>query len=222
MSALPPCPKCHSEFTYEDGAQLVCPECAHEWNDAEPAHDSDELIVKDANGNLVNGTKGVQLTSAVTANGIETVSITTDQLHADTNATTQDGGLLLTLTSDAVQTLNLTSATTLIPYFFVAAYGLMIAKRGETYDVRPQERTRDLVLASLAVAYTVFMIYAGGLKFIILSAVLFAPGTILYFIARREQGKPVFEKTSDWVTFFTIVAAGIYGVYGLLSGAISI
>ena len=33
--------------------------------------------------------------------------------------------------------LNLTSATTLIPYLLVAAYGLMIAKRGETYDVRP-------------------------------------------------------------------------------------
>ena len=48
--------------------------------------------------------------------------------------------------------LNLTSATTLIPYLFVAAYGLMIAKRGETYDVRPEERQRDLILASLAVA----------------------------------------------------------------------
>ena len=32
MSALPPCPKCNSEYTYEDGAQLVCPECAHEWS----------------------------------------------------------------------------------------------------------------------------------------------------------------------------------------------
>jgi protein PhnA len=31
MSALPKCPKCHSEFTYEDGAMFVCPECAHEW-----------------------------------------------------------------------------------------------------------------------------------------------------------------------------------------------
>jgi len=118
--------------------------------------------------------------------------------------------------------LNLTSATTLIPYLFVAAYGLMIAQRGETYDVRPEERQRDLILASLAVLYTLFMIYAGGLKFILLSAVLFAPGTVLYFIARREQGKPVFEKTSDWVTFGVIVAAGIYGVYGLATGAISI
>ncbi len=117
--------------------------------------------------------------------------------------------------------LNLTSATTLIPYLFVAAYGLMLAKRGETYEVRPEERRRDVILAACAVAYTVFMIYAGGLKFILLSAVLFAPGTVLYFIARREQGKPVFEKSSDWVTFGAIVATGSYGVYGLATGNIT-
>ena len=118
--------------------------------------------------------------------------------------------------------LNLTSATTLIPYLFVAAYGLMIAQRGETYDVRPEERQRDRILATLAVAYTIFMIYAGGLKFILLSAVLFGPGTVLYFVARREQGKKVFDKASDWITFGVIVAAAVYGVYGLATGAISI
>ena len=118
--------------------------------------------------------------------------------------------------------LNLTSATTLIPYLFVAAYGLMIAQRGETYDQRPQERQRDLILASLATLYTLFMIYAGGLKFILLSAVLFSPGTLLYFWARREQGKPVFNKPSDWVVFGIIVAGAIYGIYGLATGSISI
>jgi len=118
--------------------------------------------------------------------------------------------------------LNLTSATTLIPYLFVAAYGLMIARRGETYDLRPEERQRDLILASLAVLYTLFMIYAGGLKFILLSAVLFGPGTVLYFWARREQGKAVFEKTSDWVTFGVIMAAAVYGIYGIATGSISL
>jgi arginine:ornithine antiporter/lysine permease len=118
--------------------------------------------------------------------------------------------------------LNLTSATTLIPYFLVAAYGLMIARRGETYEARPQERGRDLVLAGIAVAYTVFMLYAGGLKYILLAAILFAPGTVLYYIARREQGLPVFGKTSDWILFGVIVAAAVYGVYGLATGAISL
>ncbi len=118
--------------------------------------------------------------------------------------------------------LNLTSATTLIPYFFVAAYGLMIAKRGETYDVRPGERQRDLILAGLAVAYTIFMLYAGGLRYILLAGILFAPGTILYYIARREQGLSMFTKASDWVVFGVIVAAAIYGVYGLATGSIAI
>jgi arginine:ornithine antiporter/lysine permease len=118
--------------------------------------------------------------------------------------------------------LNLTSATTLIPYFLVAAYGLMIAQRGETYDTRPQGRQRDVVMGGVAVLYTLFMLYAGGLKYILLAAILFAPGTVLYFIARREQRKPVFDKTSDWVIFGVILAAGIYGVYGLATGAMSI
>lgn len=50
---FPPCPKCQSEYTYTDNDMYICPECAHEWNDAEPVADIDELIVKDANGNLL-------------------------------------------------------------------------------------------------------------------------------------------------------------------------
>ena len=43
---LPHCPKCNSEYTYEDNGMFICPECAHEWNDAEPSQDADVLIVK--------------------------------------------------------------------------------------------------------------------------------------------------------------------------------
>ena len=32
MENLPNCPKCNSEYTYEDGSLLVCPECAYEWS----------------------------------------------------------------------------------------------------------------------------------------------------------------------------------------------
>lgn len=55
MSSLPSCPKCNSEYTYEDGAQLICPECAHEWpkNAAETSGDDEVLIVRDTNGNVL-------------------------------------------------------------------------------------------------------------------------------------------------------------------------
>jgi protein PhnA len=54
MSSLPPCPQCQSVFTYEDGNQYVCPECAHEWSQ-EAAVDSAEQarVWKDANGNVL-------------------------------------------------------------------------------------------------------------------------------------------------------------------------
>lgn len=57
MSNLPNCPKCNSEYTYEDRNLLVCPECAHEWTlEPEAEHDQETKIVKDANGNvLVDG-----------------------------------------------------------------------------------------------------------------------------------------------------------------------
>ncbi|MBA1204626.1 alkylphosphonate utilization protein [Pseudomonas capeferrum] len=53
MSTLPPCPKCNSEYTYEDGSQLVCPECAHEWSVTEAEAASDDVVKKDAVGNVL-------------------------------------------------------------------------------------------------------------------------------------------------------------------------
>ncbi|CAM3723914.1 zinc ribbon domain-containing protein YjdM [Ectopseudomonas alcaliphila] len=54
MTALPPCPKCNSEYTYEDGDQLVCPECAHEWKAGENADAGDDArVIKDSVCNLL-------------------------------------------------------------------------------------------------------------------------------------------------------------------------
>ena len=48
MSELPPCPKCQSSFTYEDGALLMCPECGHEWSPEAPVEAGP--VWRDSNG----------------------------------------------------------------------------------------------------------------------------------------------------------------------------
>ncbi|CUH92792.1 zinc ribbon domain-containing protein YjdM [Herbinix luporum] len=54
MSVLPNCPSCNSEYTYEDGNILVCPECAYEWTlEMQDIKDNNDII-KDANGNELN------------------------------------------------------------------------------------------------------------------------------------------------------------------------
>ncbi|PRD13713.1 zinc ribbon domain-containing protein YjdM [Pantoea coffeiphila] len=53
MQTLPPCPKCHSEYSWQDGDMLNCPECGHVWADGADSGTDEGLIVKDANGNLL-------------------------------------------------------------------------------------------------------------------------------------------------------------------------
>ncbi len=52
MIELPPCPQCSSAYTYEMGALLVCPECAHEWSATDESTDT-APVIKDAVGNVL-------------------------------------------------------------------------------------------------------------------------------------------------------------------------
>jgi protein PhnA len=55
MSELPGCPKCGSQYTYEDRELYVCPECAHEWPQNAAADETEtERSITDANGNVLN------------------------------------------------------------------------------------------------------------------------------------------------------------------------
>lgn len=71
MADLPPCPKCNSEFTYEDRALLVCPECGHEWS--ETSASSEEGGVKDANGNTLSDGDSVVVIKDLKVKGTSSV-----------------------------------------------------------------------------------------------------------------------------------------------------
>ena len=121
--------------------------------------------------------------------------------------------------------LKMTSAMTLVPYLLVAAYGCKLAWTGETYGegggAGNPGRRRDGLCAAIATVYAAGMLYAGGATFLLLSALLYAPGTWLYFYARREQQKRVF--TAAELTVFGVIAiAAAAALYALQSGAITI
>ena len=53
--SLPVCPECQSEHTYELGALLVCPMCAHEWAaaDATASGPDGPRVITDSVGNVL-------------------------------------------------------------------------------------------------------------------------------------------------------------------------
>ncbi len=131
--------------------------------------------------------------------------------------------LILTLFARYAFTLalELTSSMTLIPYLLVAGYALKLVWRKETYEREPGERRRDLIIAGVAVIYTAWLLYAAGMRFLLLSAVIYAPGTLLYIMARREQHQFVFTPR-ERIAFAAAGIAAVVGVYGIASGTIPV
>jgi protein PhnA len=74
MVDLPNCPKCNSEYTYEDGSLFVCPECSHEWSlELEAENSEDSKVIKDANGNFLNDGDSVSVIKDLKVKGTSLV-----------------------------------------------------------------------------------------------------------------------------------------------------
>jgi arginine:ornithine antiporter/lysine permease len=131
--------------------------------------------------------------------------------------------LLVTLTSeDALNfMLDLCTSLALIPYLLTAAYALKLVVTGDTYESDRRNRRKQAIVATVATIYTVFLVYAAGLKFLVLGCVIYAPATILYVMARRENNQRLFT-TAEAVLCAALVLGGIVGVIGLATGAITI
>lgn len=74
MSQFPPCPLCHSAYTYEDDSQYICPECGHEWHkqtEAEPS--AADKVIRDANGNVLQDGDSVTVIKDLKVKGASAV-----------------------------------------------------------------------------------------------------------------------------------------------------
>ncbi|KUN19878.1 arginine-ornithine antiporter [Streptomyces antibioticus] len=122
--------------------------------------------------------------------------------------------LVVTLFSDDAFNfaLDLTSALTLIPFLLAAAFAVKIGRRG------PRGR---LAIAVIATVYTAFLIYAAGLKFVLVSFIIYAPATVLFVMARKEQARRLFSP-GELVILAVSVAGAALGIVALAVGWISL
>ncbi|HEY3506541.1 MAG TPA: basic amino acid/polyamine antiporter [Actinocatenispora sp.] len=117
--------------------------------------------------------------------------------------------------------LDLTSALTLIPFLLVAAYAVKLVATRETYSGEPSGRRRDGIIGVLALVYTAFLLYAAGIRFLLVSLIIYAPATVLFVMARREQGRRLFSPV-ELVILAVSVAGAALGIVAIALGWISI
>ncbi|MER7745078.1 basic amino acid/polyamine antiporter [Streptomyces bacillaris] len=117
--------------------------------------------------------------------------------------------------------LDLTSALSLIPFLLAAAFAVKVAGRPERWGAVGRSTRRELVIAVVATLYTAFLLYAAGLKFVLVSFILYAPATFLFVKSRREQGRRLFSPGEAVICAVTVAGAAV-GVAALAVGWIEL
>ncbi len=73
MHDLPNCPKCNSEYTYEDGTLFVCPECSYEWTKESQDLENESKVIRDVNGNILTDGDSVTVIKDLKVKGSSSV-----------------------------------------------------------------------------------------------------------------------------------------------------
>ena len=139
-----------------------------------------------------------------------------------TNAQVQIFLIITLFASSTYQFLySIASVAILPPYVFSGAYALKLALTGESYEGGDTARNRGIVIGGLATLYGLWLCYAAGLSFLLLTTILFAPATLLYIAARRERDERLFN-AGELLVAVAVTAAALFAVYELVTGGIKI
>ncbi|AYQ29494.1 MULTISPECIES: arginine-ornithine antiporter [unclassified Polaromonas] len=130
--------------------------------------------------------------------------------------------LVVTLVSKAsyLALISLSTAMILLPYLFSALYSLkLIASEGQV----PQGArwSLDLSVAALASVYCLWLLYAAGAKYLLLSALLYAPGAALYFVAKQQARKQPFT-AGEKVMLAAVLGLAVVAGWMLATGQLSL
>ena len=135
--------------------------------------------------------------------------------------------LLVTLVSNAsyLALISLSTAMILVPYLFSAAYSTLVAWKA--HDDQPRKTEQNplppwhLAVSMLATVYCLWLLYAAGPKYLLLSALLYAPGALLYIVAKRERHEKTFSAAEAGLAIALLLIA-IYAGFMWATGRLSL
>ncbi|SJZ66245.1 arginine-ornithine antiporter [Garciella nitratireducens] len=117
---------------------------------------------------------------------------------------------------------SLASSAILIPYMLSAFYQVKLALTEKTYNKESNGFKKDFIIGMIASIYTVWLIYAAGLNYLLLTMLLYAPGILLYKWAKKEHEIELADSKLDKFFMIAVVILAVLAFYGLIIGKISI
>lgn len=117
----------------------------------------------------------------------------------------------------------LSTSAIMVPYALSSFYCLKITWQGkEMENLRRREKTPIWAYSVIGSAYGLWMLYASGITYILISALLYTPGILFYYWARKEEKLAIFPRKTDLILLAVLLIMAIYSLFMLSAGAIKI
>lgn len=115
------------------------------------------------------------------------------------------------------------AALILVPYFLSAAYALLVTVRGDAYAPgESHTRRNNLIVSIVATLYGIWLLYAAGWETLLLSALIYLPGALVFVWAKREKGEKQLFKPYEWVIVAVLAVSAIAALWNIFAGNISV
>lgn len=123
----------------------------------------------------------------------------------------------------------------LVPYVFSSLYLLFLATRGHGFkhpdagskfdisgpEVGKKTNRMHLLISVVAFGYSLWLLYAAELQFVLLGTLLIVPGLAVYVATRLKAGGRVFNNF-EWIISAIVVASAIGALYLIVTGQVSL
>ncbi|WP_374722939.1 arginine-ornithine antiporter [Peribacillus tepidiphilus] len=116
---------------------------------------------------------------------------------------------------------SLASSAILLPYLFSALYQLKLSWSGEAY-AEEEKRTKDIALGIIASIYSIWLVYAAGIDYLLLTMILYAPGILMFMSVQKEAHKKKMFGKAELITAFSIGLLAFWAIIELATGSITL
>lgn len=116
---------------------------------------------------------------------------------------------------------SLASSAILIPYLFSALYQFKLSYTGEFYQAN-ENRTKDIILGIIASVYALWLVYAAGVSYLLLTMILYAPGIYIFMKVQKEKKDEKLFNKFEMVAAAIIFLLAVWAIIELVLGKISI
>ena len=91
----------------------------------------------------------------------------------------------------------------------------------QTENKTGRSLTMARIFGLIGTVYGFWMLYSGGLDYVLITTILYSPGILVYMRGRREKGLSPFASRGELILALVILALALLSIWMMITGSLS-